>query len=1143
MSLKFWIGGAKSDKSRRMYKFILDEADKNPDRQYLVIVPEQFSLSTQQELVFNSKNHGILNIDVLSFSRLAHRIGDEVGSSMSDATTLDDLGKSLLIGMLAGRMKKELAVFGDDIVKLGYVDKIKSVISEFMQYGISVDKAYEMSKAGDDKGRHLLSEKLSDIANIYAAFREYIKDRFTTVEETLDTVCRLVPDSSTIKNSVVVFDGFTGFTPVQNKLIGVLMEYAYSVHVALLMEDCIQEQTGKGRIREHELFYLSKHTMDQLGRMADERHVVIEDPYKADKIGIDNTCNSEAEIAYTDNAQRSKLNNTSVRIFSGQNPDEEIRNVLARLLDLIRKEGYRYKDIAILAGDLPSYRHCIKRQFEKHGIPFFIDATEPILLNPFTEYIRSFIAIISENYSISSVFRFLKTGLAGFEPEEINILENYCLAANIKGYKAWHTNFTLKTGTAGEEELKTLNAIRERFVQKIDCFSPKTKINAATKRTVKEFSTALYEMIESDEIEDKLKRAAEKFEDEQNREAAAVYAGLYIKIMDVLDEMCELIPDEKTDIRGFGNLLDAGLDAIRIGIVPLGMDYIQVGDLMRSRIGNVKALFIIGANDGIIPKASQKTGIISDSEKEFLTGSDDKLVLSPGAKEEIYTQQLYIYMATNKPSDILYVSYCRASSSGKAMLPSYIIRKLLNENDNAKIENTSLKSLMDEEEAFAEMTDLIYPALSGTISNEDYERLREFIRYFGKNDKYKERLKTILQVVIYEAGASGKDSIGSALAHAIYGKHMDASITRLENYAKCAYSYFLKYGLALKEREIFSFEAKDMGNIFHDSMKEYSKLVADCGYDWVRISPKEREDLMDKAVDNVMETYRTEKLSSSARYAYMEQRIRRIMKKSAIVISDQLEKGKFVPKYFEIDFDTLKGNETISMRLSDEDMLRLRGRIDRIDTCETEDGIYVRVIDYKSSKHDVDFAAVYEGRQLQLLVYLGVARSIENSKKVISAGTLYYHIDDPIITAEDELGAGDIKRLFMKDRRLNGLVNSDTDILKMSDEHITDDSTVLDVSFTQKGNLRATKQAVPGETLEMITEYVTECIKKMGRDILAGNIAVPEPDQKTRFTGPDCSYCPFDAICLKKVPERSKEKAPKDVEYINLMRKKDETDS
>ena len=1136
MSLKFWLGGAASDKSRRLNEYILKDAAEHPDRQYLVIVPEQFGLQTQRELVLGSENHGILNIDVLSFTRFAHRISDEVGAYAADVTMLDDVGKSLLIGMIANEHKKELTVFGGDLDKPGYIDRIKSIISEFMQYGITPEKAAEMSENAAKAGRGMLAGKLGDVALLYKQFKDYIQNRYTTVEETLDLVSSLIPASDTVKNSVIAFDGYTGFTPVQNKLLGVLMEYAKEVHVALLLEDCIQENDTKDKIQEHELFYLSKKTMNTLGRMADERHVIIEDSYNADKHAINNIRNSKSDIVYSKTDKSSKLNNTheiSTHIFAGNDPNEEIGMVFTRIVDLVRTHGYRYKDIAILTGDIDGYRHPIEREFTKHDIPFFIDKTEPVLMNPFIEYIRAFLDITADNYSQTAVFRFLKSGLAGFEPEEIFMLENYCLAANIKGRKAWHESFKLKTQAVGVEELLVLNNIRERFIAKCDVFTETLSskpVNAGSKFTVRQFSTALYIVIQADGIEDKLEDASDSFEDAGERKLAAEYDKIYLKIMHVLEQLCDLIPDEKVDIRGFVNLLDAGLDAIRIGIIPTGMDYVQVADLTRSRIPDVKALFIIGANDGVIPLVASSGGIINENEREFLTQNDADLTLAPTVKEDIFTQQLYIYMAINKPTEHLFVSYSRLSVSGKSILPSYIVKKILNSHPHLAVEKRPEipEYYTDEEEAFEDLTVMLRPMIAGTLPGEGCDRVKTLTKYFLSRDKYASKLTKLLEKEILRSGADMDDSIGSALAHAIYGKKINASITRLENYAKCAYAYFLKYGLSLKEREVFSFEARDMGNIFHDSMKEYAQLIQKKGFDWKNIPDDKRDALMDEAVEHVMKAYRDSKLSSSARNAYMENRIRRIMRRSAAVVCEQIKKGDFTPRYFEVDFDTIKGEDTLSLELSDGDMMRLYGRIDRIDTCESDDGIYIRVIDYKSSRHDIDLLAVYEGRQLQLLVYLNAARQIVNDKMqkededkpVIPAGVLYYRMDDPMVPDKEGLAEADIEKLIMKNLCLKGLVNEDVSVVKLMDSDIESGSTILPVSLTKKGELRKSKSAISSDEFDILSAYVTSCMIKMGDEILSGNIAIPEPGINGRFTGPDCGFCPYKTICNGKAGSR-----------------------
>ena len=860
--------------------------------------------------------------------------------------------------------------------------------------------------------------------------------------------------------------------------------------------------------------------------MADERHVVIRDPYRADKCGISNTCNSKDDFVYTKPKNGQKLNNThekaAVHVLAGRDPSEEVKMVCTHISDLVRDEGYRYRDIAILTGDMDCYRHLIEREFGRHDIPFFTDRTEPILLNPFIEYIRAFIDIISDNYSISAVFRFLKSGLTDMSDEEINTLENYCIATGTKGHAKWHKRFDEHTKTVGADELLGINDTRECFIGKCDLFTKELdpKMNASSRFTVRQFCTALYLLAKSDGIEDKLKAEAQGFEESGNRKLSAEYGRIYVQIMDILDELCTLIPEELTDIRGFGDLLDSGLSAIRIGMIPTGMDYVQIGDLTRSRFDNIKALFIVGANDGVIPNTSSGGGIINDNEREFMQKLDESLILAPSAREDIYTQQLYIYMAESKPTEHLYLSYSCTSANGRSLLPSYIVKKALSENPGERIERRVALPVYyhDEEEAFEALSDMLYSTLTGQTDRETAFRTKGLLRYFLTLAGYRPRLLNMIRKEILAEANGTEDTIGAALAHAIYGKRLIASITRLESYANCAYRFFLEYGLSLREREVFSFEARDIGTIFHDSMKEYSLMMSESGKNWSTLPDDERDSLMDEAVSRVIERYRDTKLATSARYAYMEHRIRRIMRKSADIVSSQIRHGDFTPRYFEVDFDSMDSTKALSVKLSDDEMIRLRGRIDRVDTCEKDDGIYVRVIDYKSSHHEMDLAAVYEGRQLQLLVYLNAVMESEKSagKNVIPAGVLYYRMDDPMIETKKELTGDEIHRLIMQKLRLNGLVNNDPDVLRMMDRDLADGSDVLPVSIGSKGEIKSTKQTISEKDFDILSEYVTKRIGEMGCEILAGNIAIPVPDGKKRFTEPDCAYCPFGAICQNR---------------------------
>lgn len=1133
MALKFWLGGQGSDRSHKLYEYMCEKAKANPGKQYLIIVPEQFVFATQRELVKISKNHGILNIDVLSFMRLAHRINDEVGSYDSVTTILDELGKMLILQHIANNEKDNLSVFGDNIDKIGYISKIKSQISEFMQYGIRPDKVDEMIGVASSSRKGMLAGKLSDVNLLYKQFLLFISEKYTTTEETLDRLSSIIHSSSTIKNSEIAFEGFTGFTPVQTKLIGTLMEYAQCINVSLMME----KENESLQDNETDLFHLTKQTISSLGKMADERHVVCLDSYKS----------WESE---------NLRNVPKLHMFAGQNPDEEIKMVASRIRKLVTDGNCRYKDIAIITGDLDTYRASCERIFDMIGIPYFVDKTKPLLLNPFVEYIRAIIEVFTDNYSYESMFRMIKSGLLPFDEELINELDNYCLATGIKGRKKWHARFIKETRYADADRVLVLEELRQEIIARLDGFSYEilgrteedgkySPINAATKQTVKVFATALYKTIVADSIEEKLSEYAKEFEEKGDFAKSEEYKQVYRRIMDILDELVKLIPDEIVDIRTFGNLLNAGLDSLHIGVIPMSMDYVQIGDLTRSRVGDVKALFIVGANDGVIPKTSSGSGIVSDAERIFLTQGEDGLVLAPSAREDAFTQRLYIYMALNTPSSDLYVSFSMVDNKGTSMIPSYIVKNLKEEHPEVRLEMAKgdiKERLLGKNIAFEEFVLLLNQTVNGNGSSEDIATVKSLLEYFINNDEYKDRTKQVITYALIDRVRKADGSLSKAVANALYGKVLAGSVTNLETYANCAYQYFLKYGLKLNDREQFSFEARDLGSIFHDSMATFSALVKEIGEDYLSISEATINELMDKAVDKYVASEHLGALYSSARTSYMVNKIKRIMRKTASVVTYQLRKGKFVPKYFEAEFGELSSIDELKIRLSDDEMIRLYGRVDRIDTCETDDGVYVKIIDYKSSGKKMDLAAVYEGRQLQLLVYLGAAMSKERktAKNVIPAGVLYYHIDDPVVDVEGNESDEKIKSEILKKLKLTGLLNSDDDgkILELIDDDFTDNPTVIGPKRTKTG-ISKSSEVISGDDFDILQEYVSDKIVEIGSKILSGDISIPKADGVNYFSEPNCMFCDYSSVCKNVlIEEVTEENDGEDGENSDSLGKK-----
>ncbi|MDE7206499.1 MAG: helicase-exonuclease AddAB subunit AddB, partial [Lachnospiraceae bacterium] len=635
MGLKFYIGASGSGKSYLLYQRVIEESVKNPHTNYLIVVPDQFTMQTQLELVRRHPNKGIMNIDVLSFGRLSHRIFEETGGN--NRPVLDDTGKSLVLRKVAAELEDALSVMKRNVRKPGYISEIKSAISEFMQYGLSTDDVEKLCTYAEK--REVLSYKLKDLHILYQGFLNYINERFITTEETLDILRGVLSRSRIVQGSVIVFDGFTGFTPVQNKVIQELMVQARQVIVTVTMDTRENPYVADG---EQKLFHLSKKTIHDLDKLCKEAGVEREE---------DEKITDEQVFRYRDNAgllhlereifrypyREFKGEQDSIHIFEASNPREELRQVCLKIKQLVREGGYGYREIAVVTGDLERYGFLAEEEFSRFGIPFFLDRTNKLVLNPFIEFIRSALLVVIQEYSYEAVFHFLRCGLSGISPEETDRLENYVMTMGIRGKRAWNRRFARRP--KGQEEaaagvLDELNAIRGRIVSMIEPIMLK-------KACGREFAAALYEFIVQAEIEQKLAVYVAGFKEKNDLVRAKEYEQIYRLVMELLEQICALLGDEELTIKEFADILDAGFAEIKVGTIPQNVDKVVIGDIERTRMSEVQALFFIGVNDGIIPKSGGTGGIISDIDREFLQESEFELAPTP--RQQMYIQRLYLY--------------------------------------------------------------------------------------------------------------------------------------------------------------------------------------------------------------------------------------------------------------------------------------------------------------------------------------------------------------------------------------------------------------------------------------------------------------------------------------------------------------------
>lgn len=1111
MSLRFCFGPSGSGKSHRIYEEIMQRAAEEPGRNFLIIVPDQFTMQTQKDLVMRSDRDGILNIDVLSFGRLSHRILEEVGTK--EMPVLDDTGKSLVLQKVAADLKEQLPAMGSLLHKQGYIHEVKSAISEFMQYGISTQDMDKLITSAQKRGA--LAMKLKDLKTLYRGFQDYIRDHFITTEETLDVLRRSLSKSKILKGSVVVFDGFTGFTPIQNRLIQELMRVCAETIVTVTIGVGEDPYKMDG---EQKLFHLSKKTVADLEKLAAEAEVERgEDLFV--KGGPNRFAKAPALHYLEQNLFRYQYEpyageQQEIHMFEALSPREEVHQTALYIRHLIREQGMTYRDIAVVIGDLEGYASYVETEFGQLEIPCFLDRTRGIVLNPMIEYIKSALQLYIKDFSYDTVFHFLRSGMADISREEIDELENYVIRTGARGYRTYSRLFTRRTEElqgnaegseqAEEKTMERLNRIRQQFMDAVEI------LHMGSREKAGDYVSHLYDFLEQNQVQQKLLNYQQQFEKEGDLSRAREYAQIYRLVMDLLDQVYELLGEEEISRQEFADILEAGFGEITVGTIPQSVDRIVVGDMERTRLKQVKVLFFLGVNDGNIPKNASKGGIISDMDREFLIESGTEMAPSP--RQQMYIQRLYLYLNMTKPSEQLYLSYAKVNSEGKGIRPSYLIdtvRKLFPAMSVEYPQNRSrLEQIEGRQEGARYLAEELREYVEGTLPEEE------------RQDFY-------LMYRAYEADAAGRDLLTRAafrryresglsriVARALYGQQLENSVSRLETYAACACRHFLQYGLSLQEREEFGFEASDMGTVYHAVLENFAGKLAESNLTWWDFT----EDFAAKAVKESVEayaaTYGETVLYSSARNEYAITRMSRILTRTVLTLQKHLKQGSFQPDDYELSFRFAEDLDSIHVDLSEDEKMHLQGRIDRIDVSEDTEHVYVKVIDYKSGNRKFDLAALYYGLQLQLVVYMNAAMEMESrkhpDKEIVPAALLYYHIDDPTIETPVELTDEQINEQILAKLRMNGVVNSDPGVVERLDRYMQDKSVVIPVEKKKDGSFSARSGVLSREEMQLISSYVDAKIRSIGREILDGKIAA-NPYEKGNEEA--CTYCAYKKVC------------------------------
>ncbi|MGE5632125.1 MAG: helicase-exonuclease AddAB subunit AddB [Caulobacteraceae bacterium] len=1113
MGLRLIYGRAGSGKSSFYLNEIKAGLKAGDKSRHIIIVPEQFSFQAEKRLIKSLGSSGINGVEVLSFGRLAFRVFGEVGGLVR--RHINPAGKSMLVYSIMSSLKEQLRVFSKAAGQKGFVTTLCSTISELKRYNVTPE-ALKRLNIENEGGP--LQDKLHDIGLIYGEFEKRLHDRYTDSDDDLTFLAERLDSCSFFDGTHIWVDEFSGFTPQEYTVLGKLMQKAASLNVTLCT-DCLADECI---LEEADAFLPAKNACAKLKKLAGENNVKVLPP-----VALDSTKPKKynKELAFLEANLYTyihgiyKDSTENIVLHEAPNIFAEVESAARDILRQCRDEGLRYRDIAVITGDLALYEKIIRVVFKEYGIPCFIDRKKDINGHPIVLLVISALQIFISNWSYESVFRYLKTGLTGMGKDDSDLLENYVLANGIRGNgwlkdEDWNyrLEYSLDNGEVSQYEkeyISRVNEIRRRVSE------PLLKLYQRIRKKVsgKEMCSALFDFLCELGVPDRLEALVGHFREEGELEHADEYGQVWNMLLELLDQVIETVGDELIKPETFLEILSVGFGECKIGLIPPALEQVQVGSVERSKSHDIKAIYILGANDGIFPAPFKQEGILSDRDREIIRS--EGLELAPDTRGRTFEQQYLVYTALTAPSEYLRLSFCASDNEGRALRPSMVVYRLKRIFHNIKFVSGMTNMGTPEESAelvsapaptFNELVSVIRHRFEGKAADPVW---RDVLGWYSRDGEWKEKYLRVIKGFSYtnQVGMIEREKVRK-----LYGGTIHASISRLEKYVACPFSYYVQYGLKAKERRVLKLNAPDTGTFIHKVIDMFSKSVSEGNISWRQLDREWCSEKVSSIVDELVAGMSGNVFSSSDRYKYLAGRLKRVLTRAVWLIVEHIKKSSFEPLGYEIGFGMGEKLPPITVEMPSGEMMILSGRIDRLDCFDTDDGTYFRIIDYKSGSKQFKLSDVYYGLQIQLITYLdAVSEKLkpDSKKPVLPAGILYFKVDDPIVMGGRGVSEEEIEKTIMKELKMKGLLIADVRLIKEMDNSISGDSMIIPARINKDDTLGRSSAATM-EQFGLIRKHVRNLLQKLGEEMLRGNISI-SPYKRKRITA--CTYCSYLPVC------------------------------
>lgn len=1126
MSLRMITGRTGSGKTTKCLNEIKKALIANPNGQPIIyIVPEQMTFSSEYRLATDPMIGGMIRAQVYSFSRLAWRILQETGGI--SRYHLSSVGINMLIRKIIEDQRENLNIFQRAADKQGFVQQIERMITEFKRYCIRPEELiFEGSDGTDEK---VLQDKLTDLELIYRQFEDEVFGKYIDSEDYFHLLSEKISGSAYLKDAEIYIDGFHSFTPQEYMVIKELMKHCNRVTIALTSNES-RFETGPDEL---DLFRLTSEACYSITELAKAEGIENEEPILlSEQQKWKQPSLQHLEGKFDARPATPFHGQTAIHIGQAANRRAEIEGIAREIRQLVRTKDYRYRDIGLLIRNGTDYHEIIEPLFTDYQIPFFIDQKRTMLNHPLIELIRSSLEVIHSFWRYEPVFRVIKTELvyplqenAGRMREKMDKLENYVLANGVKGSK-WtkRERWTYRRFQGLEIEANVQTDAEKEMEQQIN--ELKLMISAPILRlsrrlnkadTGRKLCEAIYLYLEELDVPTKLENWKMAAEQKGNLVKMREHEQVWNAVIDLLDQYVEILGEEHVSLKSFTAILDAGFESLHFSLIPPALDQVIIGDLEKSRLADIKAAFVIGLNEGVLPAKLADDGILLDEDRERLLSAGIRI--APSSRTRLLDENFIAYKALTTPTEILYVSYPLANDEGKALIPSFYIKRLKDMFPDVNEHNyvTDPSELTEEEQLHFVAN---YPTTLSYLTAQLQLKKRNYpiadlwwdVYNLYLDSVWQGRAEKVLSSLFY---SNQTVKLSKETADELYGETIQASVSRMELYNGCAFSHFAQHGLKLRERQIFRLEAPDIGELFHAALKHISDIVNEQKISWANLTRQQCADLAKEAVKKLAPKLQNEILLSSERHHYIKRKLEQIITRASLVLSEHAKVSGFSPIGLELSFGRNGQLPPLTFSLKNGKRMELAGRIDRVDQAKAEnDSIYLRVIDYKSSEKDVNLSEVYYGLALQMLTYLDIVMTHSDElveMKASPAGVLYFHVHNPMVNTKKLLTVEELEKEIMKKFKMNGLMLADQNVIRMMDQTLeSGDSSIIAAGIKKDGNLSKKSKVASINEFDELRKYVRGLYQKTGDAIIDGQVEIAP--FKLRDKTP-CTFCAYKSVC------------------------------